>query len=73
MDPTLRYCTQRRDFERRGWTLVERLFLLSTRLMTLVGRDDQEFATTKAMCTDVKLEIFQERNRLAEHRASHGC
>lgn len=73
MDLTVSYCTQRRDLEERNWNLVDRLAVLTDRLMRLVGVDHGEFDLTKAMCVDARHAIVIAREDLIEHRANHGC
>ena len=72
-DRLIRYCSQRRDLEERTWNLIERLSVLTHKLMRSIGTDHGDFMAIKVLCAGVKEEICASRNSLAEHRTAHGC
>lgn len=73
MDIKTEFCTTRSNLEDRCLTLVSRLFVSSTRLATLVGRDHKAFQAARAECQRTRKELSDSRKRVIEHRIAHGC
>ena len=73
MDFTSEYCPQRKHLEQCSWKLVDKLCVLTHRLMQLVGKDRTEFMAAKGRCADLRSEILVAHERLLAHRFAHGC
>ena len=66
------YCYPKSALEHRFFELVSRLHELTSRLMSVAGRDHQSFIATKSDCDTVHSEIADMRRELQTHRAEHG-
>ena len=73
MDFSSHYCSTRRDLEEQGWNLSSRLFLLSSRLLALVGKNHQQFLHARSACRRTRDDLADSHLQLRNHRLQHGC
>ena len=72
-DPATQFCPMRRNLEERNYNLVDRLSVLTDRLLQLIGHNHGQFLAIKTECAQVRMVMVYVQRELAEHRYEHGC
>lgn len=73
MELAAEVCRIKRELEEQGWVLTNRHAELASRLLSLVGRDHENFLATLDKCQTAGVAVAECRALLQQHSQEHGC